>query len=84
MLRGIRTAIKYFTLGLLAGLVVAPRKGEETRKLLAKRGQEYVKELMNSGQQAAADLGKEAIHRVQETYKSEERGYENDSAASVQ
>ena len=84
MLKGIRTAVKFFTLGLLAGLVVAPRKGEETRKLLMKRGQEYVKELMSSGQHMAADLGKETMHRVQETYKSEGRGYENDSAASVQ
>jgi len=55
MLRGIRTAIKYFTIGLLAGLLLAPRKGDETRKLLVERGKEYMQEVMNtSGGQAQA------------------------------
>jgi gas vesicle protein len=53
MLRGLRTAIKYFTIGLLAGLLLAPRKGDETRKLLMERGKEYVQEAMSmSGSQA--------------------------------
>lgn len=47
MLRGMRTAIKYFTIGLLAGLLFAPRKGDETRKILVERGKEYVQEAMN-------------------------------------
>ena len=49
MLRGLRTAIKYFTIGLLAGLLLAPRKGDETRQLLLERGKEYVQEAMNMG-----------------------------------
>jgi gas vesicle protein len=52
MLRGIRTAVKYFTIGLLAGLLLAPRKGEETRKLLMERGKDYVQEAMNVAQEA--------------------------------
>jgi gas vesicle protein len=48
MLRGLRTAIKYFTIGLLAGVLLAPRKGDETRKLLVDRGKEYVQEVMNT------------------------------------
>jgi len=48
MLRGIRTAIKYFTIGLLAGVLLAPRKGDETRHLLVDRGKEYVQEVMNA------------------------------------
>lgn len=47
MLKGLRTAIKYFTIGLLAGLLLAPRKGDETRKLLMERGKEYAQEAMN-------------------------------------
>jgi gas vesicle protein len=47
-----RTAVKYFTIGLLAGLLLAPRKGEETRKLLMERGKEYVQEAMNVAQEA--------------------------------
>jgi len=49
MLRGLRTAIKYFTIGLLAGLIMAPRKGEETRQLLMERGKEYMQEAFNMG-----------------------------------
>ncbi len=53
MLKGIRSAIKYFTIGLLAGVLMAPRKGNETRKLLVERGKEYAQEMMHSGQQAS-------------------------------
>ena len=49
MLRGLRTALKYFTIGLLAGLLLAPRKGEDTRKLLMERGKEYVQEAFDMG-----------------------------------
>jgi gas vesicle protein len=49
MLRGLRTAIKYFTIGLLAGLLLAPRKGGETRQLLMERGKEYMQEAFNMG-----------------------------------
>ncbi len=52
MLRGFRTAIKYFTIGLLAGLLMAPRKGDETRKLMFERGKEYVQEALNMGEGA--------------------------------
>jgi len=85
MLRGIRTAIKYFTLGLLAGLLLAPRKGDETRTMLLARGREYVKELINSGQQAASDLGQEMKDRARETYtKSDGRGYDETAASNIQ
>jgi len=51
MFRGMRIAVKYFTLGILAGLLLAPRKGEETRKLLMERGKEYVQEAMGAAEQ---------------------------------
>jgi hypothetical protein len=52
MLRGLRTALKFFTLGLLAGLVFAPRKGSETMKLLIGRGKEYAEENLNITERA--------------------------------
>lgn len=55
MLRGIRTAIKYFTIGLLAGLLLAPRKGDETRKLLMERGKEYAQDIMNVAEDTARE-----------------------------
>ena len=84
MLRGLRTALKYFTLGLLAGLLLAPRKGDETRALLVERGKDYIQELMNSGQQAAADLGQRASDAAHDTLKTEGRGYDSTSASNVQ
>ena len=56
MLRGIRTAIKYFIIGLLAGLLLAPRKGDETRKLLMERGKDYLQEVMSVTEQTARDV----------------------------
>jgi len=61
MLRGMRTAIKYFTIGLLAGLLLAPRKGEETRKLLMERGKEYVQEAMGAAEQTARQAGDQTV-----------------------
>jgi len=84
MLRGIRTALKYFTLGLLAGLLMAPRKGDETRTMLVDRGRDYLKELISSGQQAAADLGGQASDMARETLKTDGRRYDNASTSSVQ
>lgn len=56
MLKGLRTAIKYFTIGLLAGLLLAPRKGDETRKLLMERGKEYMQEALSVTEQAGKDM----------------------------
>ncbi len=60
MLRGIRTAIKYFTIGLLAGLLLAPRKGDDTRRLLMERGKEYLQEVMSVTEQTAGDVKDQA------------------------
>ncbi len=46
-MRGMRIAVKWLTIGLLAGLLLAPRKGDETRKLLMDRGKEYFQEALN-------------------------------------
>ena len=44
MLKGLRTAIKYFALGLLAGVLFAPRKGSETFNMLLGRSKEFVQD----------------------------------------
>ena len=49
MLTGLRTAVKYFTIGLVAGLLLAPRKGEDTRQLIVQRGKEVMQETLNMG-----------------------------------
>jgi hypothetical protein len=44
MLKRLRTAIKYFALGLLAGVIFAPRKGSATLNMLMGRSKELVQE----------------------------------------
>lgn len=46
-MRGLRIAVKWLTIGLLAGLLLAPRKGDETRQLLMDRGKEYLQDAFN-------------------------------------
>lgn len=48
-MRGMRIAVKWLTIGLLAGLLLAPRPGDQTRKLLVDRGKEYLQETFNMG-----------------------------------
>jgi len=48
-MKGMRIAVKWLTIGLLAGLLLAPRKGDETRKLLLDRGKEYLQDAMKMG-----------------------------------
>lgn len=47
MLSALRTSIKFFTIGLLAGLLLAPRRGEETRKLMMERGKDLINDVMS-------------------------------------
>jgi gas vesicle protein len=54
MLRSIRTSLKYATLGLLVGVILAPRKGEETRKLVADRTKQLLHEVVNGDKAAPA------------------------------
>lgn len=55
MLKGLRTGIKFFTIGLVAGLVVAPRKGSETFKLLVGRGKELAAENLSITERSNKD-----------------------------
>ncbi len=48
MLRFAYTAIKYLAIGLLIGLLTAPRSGVESRRLLKERGLSAAKDLLAS------------------------------------
>ena len=63
MLRGLRTAIQYFTIGLALGLLLAPRKGDETRALLLDQIRSYMQDAMNARQGASP----EAAHHPDDT-----------------
>jgi hypothetical protein len=74
MLRGLRTAIQYFTLGLALGLLLAPRKGDETRALLVEQLRSYMGDAMNNARGASPDSahhpedGTRAAYRVGQNY----------------
>ena len=55
MLRGLRTAIQYFTLGLALGLLLAPRKGDETRAILLDQIRSYVQDAFAGARGAMPD-----------------------------
>jgi len=46
MLRTVRMALKYTTLGLLAGVILAPRKGEDTRNLVVSKTKQLLQEVV--------------------------------------
>jgi len=84
MLKGVRVAIKYFTIGLLAGLLLAPRKGDETRSLLMDRARDYIQELMGVAQDAASKVQDQAGDLARDTHDTAQRGYESMTTDGVQ
>ena len=47
----LRVALKYFTFGLIAGLLLAPRAGRETRKMIIEQGSERLQGAFGSQEQ---------------------------------
>ncbi len=62
MFRGIRTAAKYFAIGVTLGLFFSPRTGEENRKELLKWARATVGEVMGK----EADMVRDLADRVGE------------------
>jgi len=84
MLKGLRVAVKYLTIGLLAGLLLAPRKGDETRTILVDRAREYIKELMGAAQQAGDEATGKSGDMTYGSYETEHRAYDSTSGDNVQ
>lgn len=57
MIRNMRTAVKFFVYGLLAGLLFAPRSGNETRQELMNWVSSSVKEMTGSAKQMTSGQG---------------------------
>lgn len=80
MLRGLRTAIQYFTIGLALGLLLAPRKGEETRSLLFDQMRSYMQEGM--GGMVGGTPGDSGHHPEDPTRASYRVGESYDSSST--
>lgn len=68
MLRGLRTAIQYFTLGLGLGLLLAPRKGDETRTMLIAQARSYLQDAFAGAQGAVAEAAHHPSNGSRDAY----------------
>lgn len=83
MLRGLRTAIQYFTLGLALGLLLAPRKGDETRAILFDQIRSYLQDAFAAAQGAAPDSTHHPADVSRDAYRVD-RDYNDSSTSGVQ
>ena len=58
-----------FGLGIVVGVLIAPRKGEETRKILRKHMKEYCGETCEFITEKAVQAGKKAQEYIEELKK---------------
>ncbi len=83
MLRLARTAMKYFALGLIAGILVAPQSGQRTRQIIRDKVRTYLDMALGLASEAETKMEEagrtapsshpEAVPRVEETTELEER-----------
>jgi hypothetical protein len=83
MLRGLRTAIQYFTLGLALGLLLAPRKGDETRAILVDQIRSYLQDAFAGAQGAMPDSAHHPADASRDAYRVD-RNYNDTSTSGVQ
>lgn len=84
MLKGVRVAIKYFTVGLLAGLLLAPRKGDDTRAILIERAREYFQELIGGARDVADEVEEKVDDISRGTHETDHRSYDGMATGGVQ
>lgn len=61
-----------FGLGVLVGVLIAPRKGEETRKILREQMEKYCGETCEFITEKVAQVGKKAQEYIEELKKGME------------
>jgi len=83
MLRGLRTAIQFFTVGLALGLLLAPRKGDETRSLLLDQLRGYLQDAMSGMGRGNADQTHHPDDSSQNAYRVGQ-GYDDNTTAGPQ
>jgi len=83
MLRGLRTAIQYFTLGLGLGLLLAPRKGDETRAILIDQIRSYFQDAFASAQGAMPTSAHHPEDGSRDAFRAD-RTYNDSTTSGVQ
>lgn len=83
MLRGLRTAIQYFTLGLGLGLLLAPRKGDETRTILIDQIRSHLQDAFAGAQGAMPNGAHHPDDDSRDAYRAD-RTYNDSTTSGVQ
>lgn len=60
MFSRVRIAIRFFFMGLAVGVLLAPRSGKETRRLVRERADRLLNDLLDAATLGAFDSGAEA------------------------
>jgi gas vesicle protein len=57
MFSRVRIAIRFFFVGLAVGILLAPRSGEETRRLVREKADRLLNDVLDAATLGTADLG---------------------------
>jgi gas vesicle protein len=60
MFSRVRIAIRFFFMGLAVGVLLAPRSGQETRRMVRERADRLLNDLLDAATLGAFDSGAEA------------------------
>ena len=65
MFSRVRVAIRFFFVGLAVGVLLAPRKGEETRRLVREKAEGILNDVLDAASLGTVDTGARATDDVE-------------------
>jgi gas vesicle protein len=74
MFSRVRIAIRFFFVGLAVGILLAPRKGEETRRLLREKADRLMNDVLDAATLGTVDTGRGATGQGDTATETTARG----------
>ena len=65
MFSRVRIAIRFFVVGLAVGVLLAPRSGEQTRRMLREHADRLLNDVLDAATLGTADTGERSADAVQ-------------------
>jgi gas vesicle protein len=84
MFSRVRIAIRFFFLGLAVGVLLAPRSGQETRRLVRERADRLLNDLLDAATLGAFDSGAGADADAEQTTTKSGNGRSRGSRSAAQ
>ena len=84
MFSRVRIAIRFFFLGLAVGVLLAPRSGQETRRLVRERADRLLNDLLDAATLGAFDSGAGADADADQTTTKSGNGRSRGSRSAAQ